>query len=244
MQENSIFSQLNGVMDWMVKLVEQMAQVVPLEMYALLGSFLEEIFSPIPSPLVMTLAGTLSAAAQKPFMWMIVLALLSAVGKVAAMWIIYVFVDKVEDLVVGKLGKYIGVSSESLENIGKMFAGTWKDEAIIFFTRAIPVMPSTPLSVLAGLIKLPLKSYLVWSFIGTFVRSMIFLYIGYEGLTGSLELLDGEGSVGLLLKLGSVALLGVFVLAVFLQREKRDLFVVVSDHLDKLSTRLFGQRKK
>lgn len=193
------------------------AQVVPLEVFAFLGSILEEIVAPIPSPFVMTSAGSLIAAQNRNLVMIFWIAAVASAGKVIGQVFFYVLADKAEDLVINKLGKYIGFSHKEVENIGKHFNGSRTDDIVLAILRAIPIMPSTPISLVAGFIKLNMRTYIVSSFIGNFVRSLTFLYIGYEGLTALTHGIDSLESV---MKIVVLLALGVIVLIIYYKRGK------------------------
>ena len=46
--------------------LEKLAQYVPLEVFTVVGTFLEEVIAPIPSPFVLTTAGTITKAQNNP----------------------------------------------------------------------------------------------------------------------------------------------------------------------------------
>lgn len=193
------------------------AQIVPLEIFAFLGSVIEEIVAPIPSPFVMTSAGTLIAAQNRNIVMIFWIAGVASVGKVIGQLFFYVLADKAEDLVLNKVGRYIGFSHKEVESIGKHFNGTKTDDIMLAVLRAIPIMPSTPISLVAGFIKLNMRTYIVSSFIGNFVRSLTFLYIGYEGLTA---LTHGIDSLESIMKIGLLMVLGVAVVIIYYKRGK------------------------
>mgnify|MGYP000514461053 CR=1 FL=1 len=159
-----------------------LANQVPLEFFTFAGAFIEELIAPIPSPIVMTLAGTLAEAQNKPFAFLFVLALVGAIGKIIGSYILYVISDKLEDIVVGKFGRFFGLTHKEIEKLGKHFNGGPRDDIIIFLLRAIPIVPTAPVSIICGVIKVKLRTYLVSSFLGTLVRNMFYLYLGYAGL--------------------------------------------------------------
>lgn len=215
------------MMDPIIKFVEGLSRIIPLEAYVVVGSILEELIAPIPSPLVMTSAGTLAEAAGKTYAYLIVLALLAAVGKTLGCWIFYVIGDKAEDLVLGKFGKFLGLSHKSVEHIGKHFNGSIKDDLIVFGLRALPLLPSTPLSVLAGVIKLNLRTFIVASFLGNIVRSLFFLYLGYTGISTLSHGIDSiQSLITVLIGLVIVALVGW----AYLNRAKLNRHASTHDH--------------
>lgn len=187
------------------------AKLVPVEIYTIVGPFVEEIISPIPSPLVMASAGSIAAAQDKTYVYLLYLALLGSVGKTIASWLLYLIADKFEDFAVGKLGRFIGVTSKEIESIGKKFSGTKKDLITIFLSRAIPIIPSSPISLVSGLIKVDLKNYIWGTFFGSIIRNLSYLYFGYAGLNAYKSTLEGLDSIESIVQvLIALAFLGFF----------------------------------
>lgn len=204
----------------LIDLMHRFSQVMPLPWFAFLGAMIEEIVAPIPSPLVMTLAGSLSAAQQSPVIYLFWLAVMGAVGKTIGSYIIYVISDKGEDLVLNKLGKFLGVSHREVETIGKHLNKGWHDNVVLFLLRAVPIIPTAPVSIVCGLIKLNLKTYLSSTFFGTLVRNIFYLYLGFtsvnalESLNEGIDSLEKFGYLTLLILV--VAILGF----IYYQRKK------------------------
>lgn len=171
--------------------LESFASVLPVEIFATIGSFVEEVIAPIPSPVVMVLSGTLTHAQNYPLIYIFVLAILGSIGKTLGAWILYVLADKLEDVLINKFGKFLGVSKNEIENIGKRLSGSWKDDLLLFIARAIPIIPSAPISIACGAIKLNKRTYIVSTFSGTFVRNLMYLYLGYAGMGNYKEISQG-----------------------------------------------------
>lgn len=196
------------------------AQTVPLELFSFVGTILEEIIAPIPSPFVMTSAGSIIAAQSRGLATIFLIAAIAAFGKTLGGLVFYFLADKAEDLVIKRFGRFIGFSHKEVESIGKHFNGTRADDFILIALRAIPVMPSTPISLVAGFIKLNLRTFIVSTFIGNYIRCLIFLYIGYEGLTALSEGIDSLESV---LKFIVVGFLAGIVAFIYYKRGKGNL---------------------
>lgn len=185
--------------------LETLAQQISVTWFVFIGAMVEEILAPVPSPLVMMLAGSIAASQASPLLFLLWLAMIGAFSKTIGSLVIYVLADKAEDLLVGKFGKFLGVSKADTEGLGKFLNNGKRDDLVIFLMRAIPVMPTAPVSVIAGLIKINLKRYLLSTFLGLIVRNAIYLYLGYAGL-GTLESLS-EG-------FDSLEKIGYFILAI------------------------------
>jgi len=61
----------------------------------------------------------------------------------------------------------------------------------LFVLRALPVAPSSPISITCGLIKINIKTFLVTTFFGTIIRNVCYLYLGYTGLAASKSVASG-----------------------------------------------------
>ena len=207
-------------MEQIISLIKTLAYTIPLDVFAFIGSFLEEIIAPIPSPLVMTTAGTLAHTQNHTLLYLFWLALAASLGKTIASWLYYVLADKSEDLVLTRFGKYVGVSHKEVENIGKHFNGTWKDDVILLVLRSLPIMPTSLVSVVCGFIKLNMRTYLQSTFIGYFIRSFIFLYIGYTGMATYGNVSNELVSIESFIKVVSGAGLVLFLVWIFYKRGK------------------------
>lgn len=171
--------------------LEKLAQYVPLEVFTIVGTFLEEVIAPIPSPFVLTTAGSITKAQNNPLSYIIFIALIASVSKTFGGWLLYKLTDKIEDVFTSKFGKFIGITSNDVEKIGGYFNGGKKDWLVLFALRSIPIFPSSPISITAGLIKIRMKTFLVTTFTGTIIRNLCYLYLGYAGLAASEEVMAG-----------------------------------------------------
>jgi membrane protein DedA with SNARE-associated domain len=203
---------MSGFLQIFIDWLQMLGTIVPLPVFVVLGALIEEIIAPIPSPFVMTAAGSIAAAQHQPIWMLGVLALLGAAGKTFGSYVLYVLADKIENLLGSRLGKLIGISHEEIESIGKVLNHGWRDDFLIFALRAIPIVPTAPVSLVAGLIKVNLKTYLTATFVGIVVRNLIYLYLGYTSL-GALESLNhGFDSFEKIGTLAFVALMGAAVI--------------------------------
>src|SRR3990167_9664077 len=94
------------------------ADKLPLEVFLFAGSIIEEVIAPIPSPFIPVGAGTVAAVQEKPLLFLFWLAGFGAVGKVIGAWVLYFAAYKAEDIVLGKFGKFLGVSHKEIESVG------------------------------------------------------------------------------------------------------------------------------
>lgn len=192
--------------------IAQLSERVPLELFTFIGSFLEEIIAPIPSPLVTTAAGTLAEAQGYMPIALLLFGCIAALGKTLGSLLIYVVADKAEDFLLIRIGPRIGVTHADVEKIGSYLRGSIRDYFFLIFIRTLPIVPSLPISVAAGVIKIKLSLYISTTFIGSFLRSMIFLIIGYVGFSAYEEIMSGidsgESIIKILMVVGLIALVG------------------------------------
>lgn len=182
------------MMETIIAFLENLAQEVPLTVFAFIGSIIDEIIAIVPSPFVPITTGSLAYSRGYSYWFILLFALTGTLGKTLATLLTYWVADKAEDyLTTSKLGKVLGVNKHEIEKYGKYFDGTAKDEIIMIVLRALPIIPTLPVSVIAGLIKLNIFSYIWTTFVGTYLRFVFYLVVAYEGVRkyqGLLETLD------------------------------------------------------
>lgn len=159
------------------------SQIVPLEIFTFFGALVEEVIAPIPSPIIMTTAGSIAFSQGRALIYLLVLALIGSLGKTIGAWILYFIADKGEDVILTRFGKFIGINHTHVEQIGKKLGNGWRDYVVLTGLRALPVMPSAPISVVCGILKIDLKTYLISTFAGTTLRNLLFIYLGYSSLS-------------------------------------------------------------
>ncbi len=173
-------------MEPIIKQAEQfilfMSEHVPLELFVFVGALIEEVVAPIPSMLVMTTAGFLTHTQGHTVFFLVWLLFIGNLGKIFGSLGWYVVGDKLEDIVVGRFGRFFGLTHGDIERIGKRFTGrVWQDGAIIFLLRAIPFFPSLAVSLACGVIKIELRTFILASYFGNMVKDTVYISIGYFG---------------------------------------------------------------
>ncbi len=193
------------------QLVKYYALHMPLEAFVFVGSFLEEVISPIPSALIMGTAGSLALVHNEALWYLLVLAAVGNLGKTLGAWFYYFLGDKLEDLLMNKIARWFGIKHQDIENISKRFVGHhWKDGGVLFILRLLPPFPTTPVSITAGIIKMDLRVFLLATYLGNFFKDLLYLYIGYAGLAKlhtlwrNIEHLKGIVSLAVILFIGAI----------------------------------------
>lgn len=186
--------------------------------FIFIGSIVEEIIAPIPSVAISTLAGTLAKTQEYSIFALFLLAIFSSLGKTFGATILYIVSDKAEDFIMNKIGKRIGVTHAEVEKLGKYFNNSYKDYIIFILLRAVPIIPSPPLSIGSGVIKLNMKLYVISTFIGSVIRSVIFITFGYMGISIYKNFTDKISSTESLLQILFFIAISIFIVWIYYKR--------------------------
>jgi membrane protein DedA with SNARE-associated domain len=139
---------------------------------------IESAAIPLPSELIMPLAGwKLIEAKGHGWEWVILAGFFGAVGNTIGSWIAYYAGLYGGRPFAEKYGKYILVSRHDLDLADRFFAkyGNWA----IFTSRLLPVV-RTFISVPAGISRVPIWQFTVYTFTGAFIWSVGLAYGGYK----------------------------------------------------------------
>ena len=148
-----------------------------------IGVMIEQIIVPIPSPMIIMGAGAILILPELSIpnaflqiLWIIVLpgTLASTLGSFIGYTISY-YGGKA---LVVRLQRFLGVDWDEIENLGKRFQGR-KEALSIFLSRAIPVFPISLVSVFAGLLRIPIKPFTLYTFLGSIFRCFILAFVGW-----------------------------------------------------------------
>lgn len=150
-----------------------------------LGSILEQIIAPIPSSVVV-LGGSflimkgaiLSLGAMKTLFLNVVIP--AATGVTLGSLLYYGLSYKIGTPFIERAGKYLGVSVKDIEGVEKRVKESRYDHLFLFFARCLPIIPSIAISLFCGIIKYPLKNYLVITFFGALIQATILGIIGWQ----------------------------------------------------------------
>ncbi|MEI9476475.1 MAG: VTT domain-containing protein [Deltaproteobacteria bacterium] len=181
-----------------------------------IGVMIEQIIVPIPSPLIIMGAGAILILPELSIpnaflqiLWIIVLpgAIASTVGSFIGYMISY-YGGKA---LVVRLQRFLDVDWDEIENLEKRFQG--KKEALsIFLSRAIPVFPISLVSIFAGLLRIPIKPFTLYTFLGSIFRCFFLAFVGwwigstYEKVATRLD--SAETIVSILMLIAMVGALG------------------------------------
>ena len=169
----------------------------------------------------MITAGSVAALQQKPIVYLLLLSFLGSIGKTIGAAILYFVSDKIEDVATSRLGKFVGITHEQLESIGRHFKGGWRDFLILFAIRSLPVIPSAPVSIVSGIIKINRHTFLTATFFGSIIRDGLFIYFGYSGLSSLNSVIHGVEQVESVVQIVLFLALGSIIALAYYHRYKK-----------------------
>lgn len=172
-----------------------------------LGSILEEIVAPIPSAIVQSGAGFLLLG-DMPFslglIWQIIIliSLPSAFGVVIGSLPIYALTYFGGQPALKKWGKYFFVKYDKVMEVRERILSYKSLPFILMLPRFITIIPNALITAGAGLMRIPLKTYLWTTFVGTFIRA---IYLGLLGWSAK------QASTKFFSQPSTLTLIGVFI---------------------------------
>ena len=140
--------------------------------------FLENIFPPIPSEIILTFGGFMTTKSSLGFIGVTVASTLgSIIGAIVLYGIgLWIGEDKLYRL-VNRYGKILRVKSTDLTKTFDWFEkyGYWT----IFFCRFVPLIRSL-ISIPAGITKMNFSVFVIFSTLGTIIWNMVLIYLGLK----------------------------------------------------------------
>ena len=86
--------------------------------------------------------------------------------------------------VIKKFHRFLRFSWDDVEKVGRYFRGSWYDEIIFLLLRCVPVLPSIPLDIASGIIRMQFMPFFVLTMVGSIVRMMLTLLVVGMSLHG------------------------------------------------------------
>jgi membrane protein DedA with SNARE-associated domain len=182
----------------MQSLVDYLA-TLPVEWFVLIGAFVQELISPLPSFVVFVPAGASLAAHGQAFGYVVLMSVLAAVGRVAAALLLYWLSETIRQRVFARRRRWLGVRRRDLQKLER-YLNTTKSRSwmAIFALWVVPVVPGLLISLAGGFTRMPVGVFASATFAGAIINALIYLVIGYYGLqvvapfgTNELGLLGG-----------------------------------------------------
>jgi membrane protein DedA with SNARE-associated domain len=205
------------------QILTTVASHIPLPLFAFFASGIEEVIPPIPSPSVMMVSGFLASIQAYSIYGFIFIIIIGSLGKTFGAWFIYFIMDKVEDFLSTRFGKFIGITHQNIESFGARLGKGARDYLILTLLRAIPVFPSTILSVGGGLLKINLRLFLISTFVGSLFRNALYIYLGYLGTTVAESIINKTTNTESYIQIGVVLIVVIVLGFMYYKRYKNNL---------------------
>lgn len=139
--------------------------------------FLENVFPPIPSELIMPMAGFSSAMGNMNIVAVIMAGTLGSVlGALPLYYLGTMFDEQHLYKLAEKYGKYLLIKPSDITNATHWFNKHGK--AVVFFGRMIPAIRSL-ISIPAGMNRMPMLPFLVLTTLGSAIWTTLLAYAGY-----------------------------------------------------------------
>jgi membrane protein DedA with SNARE-associated domain len=148
-----------------------------------IGVIIESVIVPIPSPLIIMGAGFLLIRPELSFLeaFMPILAQIVLPGSIASTlgaYIGYGIGYLGGKPLVERLQGFLGFGWSDVEAMERRFH-VGQVNTSLFFLRALPIFPLSVISAAAGLLRLPIKQFTLWTFYGSIPRCFFLGYLGW-----------------------------------------------------------------
>ena len=169
---------ISEITQWIMELMRTHGQLS-----VFIGVMIEQIIVPIPSPLIIMGAGAILIPpglsipnAFLQILWIIVLP--GSIASTLGSYIGYMISFYGGKALVLRFQRFLDVDWDQIERLEKRFQG--KREALsIFLSRAIPAFPISLVSIFAGLLRIPIKPFTIYTFLGSIFRCLFLSFFGW-----------------------------------------------------------------
>ena len=139
--------------------------------------FIENIFPPIPSEVVLLFGGFMTTYSKLNLFGMVIFSTLgSTVGAIVLYYIGKILnKERLKKIVSGKIGKVLRLKASDIEKADKWF--DTKGNKTVFFCRFIPVVRSL-ISIPAGMSEMIMSKFLIYTITGSLIWNTVLLFVG------------------------------------------------------------------
>lgn len=138
---------------------------------------LENVFPPIPSEIILPLAGfNSSRGTMNVFLAILFATIGSLLGALILYYVGYIFGEERVRYIVRRWGKWLGFKESDVDK-----ADEWFDKyggMAVLLCRVVPIVRSL-ISIPAGLRKMPLLSFMLFTTLGSLTWNTILIFAGY-----------------------------------------------------------------
>lgn len=158
--------------NWIIQIIERLGYIgIAILM------FLDNVFPPIPSEVIMPSAGYTASRGQLQIVGVIIA---GSIGSILAAAVLYAIGRKISRSAlfawVDRYGKYLFIQSKDLEKALNWFERY--GHRIVFFGRMIPAVRSL-ISIPAGMSRMPFGKFILYSSLGTVIWTTFLACVGF-----------------------------------------------------------------
>ena len=164
-------SELQVLIQWISELLSEY-----LYLGVFLAALIETIIPPIPTMAVYPTAGYIASQNNLGIPEVVLLGIVGGFGASIGSTVIYLIALKLGRIALLKYLKRVRISEQKLERVEKWFQ-KYGDKAVLF-GRMIPVFREM-ISVPAGLLKMPVKKFLLYTILGSCGWGITMVMVGY-----------------------------------------------------------------
>ncbi len=163
---------LDGLVDWVTSVVETLGYGGVAFLVAL-----ENLFPPIPSEVVLPLAGFVAAGGQASLVGMIIAA---TIGSMVGAFVLYGIAAAIGPVrlraLVTRYGRWFGLDEADLDKTEEWFDR--RANLAVLLCRCVPLMRSL-ISIPAGFRRMPLLPFTLFTLLGSLVWNVLLIGAGY-----------------------------------------------------------------
>lgn len=143
--------------------------------------FIENVFPPIPSELVLTFAGFMTTTSKISIVGIIIA---STIGSLCGAIVLYLLgkilnKERLIKIVKSKYGKLLRIKPKDIESADEWFDN--KGNKTVFFCRFVPIVRSL-ISIPAGMSEMPLWKFIIYTLFGSLIWNSALILVGaYAG---------------------------------------------------------------
>lgn len=171
---------ISEITSWILNLIKE-----HFVLGLIIGVLIEGIIAPIPSPLVVMTAGfmlgeiypamSLSTALIKIFF---LITIPASIASLVGSYFVYGIAYFGGEPVIKRFKALLGVEWRDILRLRKRLR--LRQNVLIAFLRALPIMPLSLVSAAAGVLKMEWKAYGFFTFLGTIPRCFILAFLGWQ----------------------------------------------------------------
>lgn len=162
---------LNGIKIWVEQIISSMGYT---GLYIVM--FLENVFPPIPSEVVLPLAGSLTLEGRFSLLWITIIGML---GSLTGAFLFYGLGKWLGEprvrTIIEKYGRFALLSTQDLDRSLEWFEKY--DDWVIFFSRMVPIVRSL-ISIPAGIASMNITKFSFFTILGTALWSFLLAWGG------------------------------------------------------------------